>query len=191
MKLASKFLKIVKDIISYLNKRKNHFEYLGIGTKIDYLTTKYHYAHNINIGDYVHIGPNCYFNAKAKIIINKGTIIGPNCRFITANHNYNSNDLQSIPYDNVDIINKIEIGQAVWIADSAIVLSGVTIGKGAIIAAGSVVTKDVPEYSLVGGNPAKVIKYRDKEVFDDLLNKSCYTLSMDYNSKTLKDISKI
>lgn len=51
----------------------------------------------------------------------------------------------------------------VWIGTNAIICSGVTIGQGAIIAAGAVVTKDVPPYAIVGGNPAKVIKYR----FDD------------------------
>lgn len=54
----------------------------------------------------------------------------------------------------------IVVGNDVWIGTRAIILSGVTIGHGAIIAAGSVVTKDVPPYAIVGGNPAKVIRYR-------------------------------
>ena len=52
------------------------------------------------------------------------------------------------------------IGNDVWIATRAIILPGVHVGNGAIIAAGSVVTRDVPDYSIVGGNPAKVIKMR-------------------------------
>lgn len=57
----------------------------------------------------------------------------------------------------------------VWIGQSAIILSGVTINQGAIVAAGSVVTKDVPPYAIVGGNPAKVIKYRfEPEVIEEL-----------------------
>lgn len=55
---------------------------------------------------------------------------------------------------------KITIGHDVWIGAGAHVLSGVTIGHGAVIAAGAVVTQDVPPYAVVGGNPAKVIKYR-------------------------------
>lgn len=57
----------------------------------------------------------------------------------------------------------------VWIGLHVVILSGVTIGKGAVVVAGSVVTKDVPAYSVVGGNPAKVIKYRfEKEVIEEL-----------------------
>lgn len=57
----------------------------------------------------------------------------------------------------------IQIGNDVWIGHSSIILSGVTIGNGAVIAAGSVVVKDVPSFSIVGGNPARVIRFR----FDD------------------------
>ena len=55
---------------------------------------------------------------------------------------------------------KIEISDDVWIGTNALILSGVHIGKGAVVAAGSVVTKDVPPFAIVGGVPAKVIKYR-------------------------------
>ena len=58
----------------------------------------------------------------------------------------------------------------VWIGQNAVVLSGVRIGQGAIVAAGAIVTKDVPPYAIVGGNPAKIIKYRFKqELIDELI----------------------
>ena len=57
----------------------------------------------------------------------------------------------------------IKIGDDVWIGYNAIILSGVKIGQGAVIAAGAVVVKDVPPYAIVGGNPAKIIKYRCSE----------------------------
>lgn len=65
---------------------------------------------------------------------------------------------------------KIKVCDDVWIGDSCIILSGITIGQGAVIAAGSVVTKDIPSYAIVGGNPAKIIKYRfSKEIIEGLL----------------------
>lgn len=63
----------------------------------------------------------------------------------------------------------IIVNDDVWIGMSSMILSGVTIGKGAVIAAGSVVTKNVPEYTIVGGNPAKIIKYRfDKNLISKI-----------------------
>lgn len=64
----------------------------------------------------------------------------------------------------------IEIGNDVWIGAKSIILSGVKIGHGAVIAANSVITKDVPDYAIVGGNPAKLLRYRfDSEIIDLLL----------------------
>lgn len=67
--------------------------------------------------------------------------------------------------DEVDNVTKgaIVVGDDVWIGDSATILSGVTIGQGAVIAAGALVCKDVPPYAIVGGVPAKVMKYRANE----------------------------
>jgi virginiamycin A acetyltransferase len=71
-----------------------------------------------------------------------------------------------------DVVSKgaITIGSDVWIGTKSVILSGVTIGHGAIVAAGSIVTKDVPPYAIVGGNPARVIRYRfTPEVIEHLL----------------------
>lgn len=57
----------------------------------------------------------------------------------------------------------IVIKDDVWVGANSLILSGVTIGQGAVVAAGSVVTKDVPPYAIVGGNPAKIIRYRFEE----------------------------
>lgn len=72
----------------------------------------------------------------------------------------------------------IVVGDDVWIGCRATILSGVHIGQGAVVAAGSVVTKDVPPYSIVGGTPAKVIRYRFSE---EIIN---YLLTLDYNQLT-------
>ena len=79
---------------------------------------------------------------------------------ITQNHNYEG---ELIPYDNTYVKKPVMIGDCVWFGNKVTVLGGVTIGEGAIIAAGAVVTKDVPPLAIVGGNPAKVIKYRNAD----------------------------
>lgn len=69
----------------------------------------------------------------------------------------------------------------VWIATNALILSGVTIGQGAIVAAGAVVVKDVPPYAVVGGNPAKIIKYRfPEEIIKKLLKLDFSLLTSEY-----------
>ncbi|HHX8321037.1 CatB-related O-acetyltransferase [Vibrio alginolyticus] len=80
----------------------------------------------------------------------------------------------------IDSKGEIVIGNDVWIGVNAIILSGVKIGHGSIVAAGSVVTKDVPDYSIVGGNPAKVIKYRfEKHEIKSLLEERWWEKSVE------------
>ena len=81
---------------------------------------------------------------------------------VTSNHNYEGG---AIPYDDTYVHKNVNIGDCVWFGNRVLVCGNVNIGEGAIIAAGSVVCKDVPECAIVGGNPAKVIKYRDKEQY--------------------------
>lgn len=87
------------------------------------------------------------------ITIGNGTLIGHNVVLATLNHEFN-------PSHRADICPcPIKIGCNVWIGSNATILPGVTIGDGAIIAAGAAVSKDVPENAVVGGVPAKVIRY--------------------------------
>lgn len=174
-------IQMIKKKLIYLKLNRCTFGKLGKGTNI--ANGSFVYPENIYIEDYVHIGPGWYFSAQGKIIIGRGTIIGPNCRFITTNHNYKSENLNSIPYDEVVYIKNISIGKGVWIGDSVIILSGVKIGNGAVIGTGSVITKDVPEYAIVGGNPAKIIKYRDNKKFEELLEAEKFYLKMNYKNK--------
>ncbi len=81
---------------------------------------------------------------------------------------------------NIEEYSAIEIGNDVWIGTRAIVLDGVVIGTGAVIAAGSVVTKDIPPYAIVGGVPAKIIKYRfSEEVISGLLGSRWWDLDIE------------
>jgi acetyltransferase-like isoleucine patch superfamily enzyme len=83
----------------------------------------------------------------------------------------------------------IVIGDDVWIGTNAIICSGIKIGQGAIVAAGTVVTKDVPPYAVVGGNPAKVIKYRfDQCVITKLLSIDLIKLFDDFEKDDIEAI---
>lgn len=85
----------------------------------------------------------------------------------------------------------IEIGNDVWIGAKVTILSGVSISDGAIVAAGSVVTKDVPPYAIVGGNPAKVIRYRfDENIIEELLKLRWWDWPVDRLNRNQKIFSR-
>lgn len=114
---------------------------------------------------------NNYKGSESKVKIGKFCSIGPNITIITGGI-HPKNWISTFPIRiRLDLINKYEdgmpytngdvnIGNDVWIGTGVTILSGITIGDGAIIAANSLVSKDVEPYSIVGGNPAKLIKYR-------------------------------
>lgn len=107
---------------------------------------------NIHIGKNVFINSGCRFQDQGGIFIGNGVLIGHNVVLATLNHDIHPDrraNLKPAP---------IHIGNNVWIGAQATVLPGVTIGDGAIIAAGAVVNRDVPENVIVGGVPAKIIK---------------------------------
>ena len=151
-----------------LRSLKDSLQHCGQGVHLD-ADTRITFAKNIRIGDYVHIQPGCLLAGGGGIDIGEGTIIAHEVQILTQNHNYDSEDLQYLPYDTRQISKKVEIGDYVWIGARATILPGVTIGNGAVIGAGSVVTRDIPEMAVAGGNPAEVLKYRDKTVYDRLL----------------------
>lgn len=94
-----------------------------------------------------------------ELLIGKNVLIGPNVTIIGSNHKYERRDIP-IREQGVEYKKEIIIEDDVWIGSNAVILPGVTIKKGAIVAAGSVITKSVEEYQIVGGNPAKFIKER-------------------------------
>jgi acetyltransferase-like isoleucine patch superfamily enzyme len=113
---------------------------------------------NIEIGDNVYISHDVDILATcAKITIKNDVLIGPNVFIASFNHNVKKNKLIRLQGDSGK---EIYIGNDVWVGAKAIILAGVTIGEGAVIAAGSVVTKDVEPYAIVAGVPAKLIKHR-------------------------------
>jgi acetyltransferase-like isoleucine patch superfamily enzyme len=164
-------MKIIKIFISIFIKikyRNIHFKSIGVGCVYKSIRSTFLYSGNIVMGDYVNIGLSADFDGAGGIEIGKGAIFGPDVIIYTRNHNYNSDDLKALPYDNVCYTSKVVINEYAWIGRRVIFLPGITIGKGAIIGAGSVVSKDIPDYAVAVGNPAKVVKYRNKEIFEKL-----------------------
>lgn len=112
----------------------------------------------IDYGKPVHIGKKCFiqqcctFFGRGGITIGNDVFIGPKVNLITINHDPNPEN-RSATYGR-----PIVIEDKVWIGINSTILPGVTIGRGAIVGAGSVVTKDVPAMTVVAGNPARVIK---------------------------------
>lgn len=112
----------------------------------------------IEIGNNVGIAQNCFIQVRGKVKINDNVILGPNVSIFSENHNYVDPEL---PVSVQGETRKgVTIEEGVWIGTRAVILDGVTVGKNSIIAAGSVVTRDVPPYSIAGGVPAKKIKDR-------------------------------
>lgn len=144
-----------------------HPECIVIGHTVSFGDNFYLYA--CNDGDdilRIKIGDNCCFGAENhitssnKIIIGNGLLTGK--RVTISDNNHGSTDMQDLrlPPEERPVVSKGEIiiGDNVWIGENSIILAGVTIGEGAVIAAGSIVTKNVPPYTVVAGNPAKILK---------------------------------
>lgn len=115
---------------------------------------------NIFIGNNVHINRNCYIWAgkKSKIQIGDDFVCGPGVFIASGNHGSKKNQLIR---QQEGVERDVIIGADVWLGAYVIVLPGVQIGEGAIVGAGSVVTKDVPPYTIVAGVPAKQIGQRE------------------------------
>ena len=117
------------------------------------------------------LGNNVNFNGmriegSGEVKIGNNFHSGADCLMITSFHNYDTGT--KIPYDHSNIHKPIIIEDNVWLGSRIIILGGVNIKEGAIVQAGSVVTKDVPKCSIVGGSPAKVFKKRDVSHYEKL-----------------------
>lgn len=113
----------------------------------------------ISIGNNSGIGPNC--NLSSPVTIGNDVMMGPDVKILTRSHSIGLLDIPMRMQGENNRL-KVVISDDVWIGTRVIIMPGVTVGKGAVIAAASVVTKDVEPYSIVGGVPAKIIKYRNR-----------------------------
>lgn len=129
------------------------------------------YACVLSYGGHIRIGHNCSVNAFTVIYGHGGVTIGDNvliaghCMIIPSQHRF---DRLDIPIRMQGATSRgIRIEDDVWIGHACSILDGVTIGRGAVVAAGSVVNRDVPPGAVVGGVPARVLKWRDGRVVSD------------------------
>lgn len=118
-----------------------------------------YFPQNVKIGSNVFFNRGVFITARDTVSIGNNVLIGPNAVINSGNHNYKNRNLciNRQGHSTAPII----IEDDVWIGANCTILKGVKIGKGAVIGAGCVVTKDVSPYSVVVGNPLKVISYRE------------------------------
>jgi acetyltransferase-like isoleucine patch superfamily enzyme len=172
--------KIIRKLFFYVNyqKQKNIYKPNVIIEK----NTEFVASNNIEFGEPIWIGMNSYFNADGglikvgnrvafnmnvhinasiggKIVIGDNCLIGPNVVFRTSSHKFDRIDIPiwQQGHKNGNII----LEDDVWIASNVVIIGNVKIGKGAIIGAGAVVTKDIPPYAIAYGIPAKVSSFRN------------------------------
>lgn len=112
------------------------------------------YGKNIHIGDHFLMNYNGIILDIAPVIIGNHVMIGPNVLITTVGHPLNALERRK----NLAIAQPVKIGNDVWIGGNVTILSGITIGNNAVIAAGAVVTKNIPDNCLVAGVPAKIIR---------------------------------
>ena len=169
--------KIIKYLLSryYFNYKKNfvidkyrmkkmQFKSIEKGIRLSEDLSLFN-TQNIKIGEYVFIGKQAYIDAVDTVEIGSGTMIGPRLTIISSNHNYDGEELSSIPYDNKIYKRPVIIKDNVWIGSNVCILPGVEIGEGAVIGMGTIVSKNIPPYAIAVGNPVKIIKYRNKDIY--------------------------
>ena len=143
----------------YSLKTRLRVKSCGVDLKVNH---KSDFTRNVVIGDH------CNFNGMkirgfGEVKFGDYFHSGSGCLIMLGSHDYDHGE--AIPYGNGHLMKTVEIDDFVWFGSNVTVCGNIHIGEGAIIAIGSVVVKDVPPLAIVGGNPAKIIKYRDSEHF--------------------------
>lgn len=128
-----------------------------------------YYGRNIGVGlrvgDRSNIGPYAYIGASGGIVIGRDVMMGPRVSMFAENHVFT--ETNRTMRDQGVALAPIVIEDDCWLASNCVILAGVTVGRGSVVAAGAIVTKSVPPYSIVGGNPARVIRSRLADVEGD------------------------
>lgn len=136
---------------------KRCFDYCGKEVNVE-KGASFGTGRGIRIGDRSGVGVNCSIHGP--LTIGDDVMMGPEVVILTNSHKFDRVDITMNKQGSY--VDPVVIGNDVWIGTRSIILPGVKIGNGVIIGAGAVVTKDVPDYAVVGGVPAKIIRYRNE-----------------------------
>ncbi len=156
-----------------------------------YLAGKCFISSDLKADKFAYIGPNCVI--PPKVTIGKYTMLAPNVSILGGDHIFD-NPSAPIIFSGRPEMPKTIIGEDAWIGANALLMAGITIGDGAIVAAGSVVTKNIPAYCIWGGNPAKFIKMRFNEneitLHKIMLSQDNIKINYTKQKKTERDVQK-
>lgn len=161
----------LKIIIHKIKLHNTKFGMKGDNVQI-YPGFNFGHTEGLYLHDNIVIGNNAFINAHGEVEINSGTITGPDLMIFSVNHIYEQTN--TIPFSNELIFRKVVIGKNCWIGGRVYICPGVELGDGCVVAGGSVVTKSFPSCSVIGGNPAKVLKIRDEVNYLTMCEKSLY-----------------
>lgn len=125
------------------------------------------HAEGLVIHDNVVLGANAFINAHGGVEIGSGTITGPELMIFSVNHIYDASD--ALPFSEELKLKKVTIGENCWIGARVFICPGVELGDGCVVAGGAVVTKSFPKGSVIGGNPAGLIKQRDMTLYNEAI----------------------
>ena len=157
--LADKLLPAY-DRCKWGNRLKNVFAkraFASVGKNVNW-GKSLRVASDFRIGDNSGVGDNARISSC--VTFGKDVMVGKNLRIFTCNHKTDRTDIP-MRYQGFEEVSPLTVGDDVWICDGVTITPGCcSVGEGSILAAGAVVTKDVPPYAVVGGNPAQVIRYR-------------------------------
>ena len=164
-KVITKLYKAFKDFIVQKQLRMAHLDQVIIGPELN-SNFQIRYPDRLYIGKKTVISGDCFINAFGGVKIGKYCHIAKGLTIYSHNHNWHSKEY--IPYDNMEILRPVYIGDCVWIGCNVTIAPGTKIGNGVIISSGSVVFGEIPNCAIIRGNPAEIIGFRDQNTFDKL-----------------------